>query len=66
LYPPYSLPGRVVVSLYPQLNATGRLEVLIFVGSANDHIHISALTLTPDPPVIGKNVTIFAKGTLGK
>jgi len=33
-------------------------------GSSTDHFSISNVTITPDPPVIGENLTISISGTL--
>ena len=34
-------------------------------GTANDHIHISSVVITPDPPQKGKQLTVNATGTIG-
>ncbi|KAJ4453755.1 putative phospholipid transfer protein [Paratrimastix pyriformis] len=33
-------------------------------GKDSDHFHMSSITLSPDPPRIGQNVTIDVKGSL--
>eukprot|EP01116_Phalansterium_solitarium_P019050 TRINITY_DN5217_c0_g1_i1.p1 TRINITY_DN5217_c0_g1~~TRINITY_DN5217_c0_g1_i1.p1 ORF type:complete len:190 (-),score=50.62 TRINITY_DN5217_c0_g1_i1:115-684(-) len=33
-------------------------------GSASDHLQIKAVQITPDPPVIGQNLTVAATGVL--
>eukprot|EP01111_Echinosteliopsis_oligospora_P010431 TRINITY_DN3239_c0_g1_i3.p1 TRINITY_DN3239_c0_g1~~TRINITY_DN3239_c0_g1_i3.p1 ORF type:complete len:124 (+),score=52.24 TRINITY_DN3239_c0_g1_i3:314-685(+) len=37
---------------------------MTIVGAATDHITISSITITPNPPVKGGNFTVVAAGTL--
>ena len=44
----------------------GKRDVNVyFTGTSSDHLKITSVTVTPDPPVAGQNLTVSAAGVLG-
>ncbi len=41
-------------------------QILTLVGTANDHLQIQTVKITPDPPVLGQNVTVAVTGSLNE
>ncbi len=41
------------------------LFLTLCIGGPNDHLQISNVVITPDPPQIGANLTVAAEGVLG-
>jgi len=60
----HSLLGRLVALLAVVTLATPQVFSVANCGSANDPTKLELLTVTPDPIVLGKNITIAFKGLL--
>ncbi len=41
-----------------------KLSPSLHSGSSSDHLQINSVTITPDPPVKGQNITVAANGDL--